>query len=335
MFKKKSQISIFIIISTIIIIVGITSLYFFKDDLLGEAGSVYKNSIRGEIERCVNDELENSITFLGVQGGYLDIPKNIKINPERYTNFGIKIPNWDSDINEIPTIKSMEVSINNYLLNTTEGCIESSINSLKEVYDINIDFDEFRIDTKIGLDNIAVEIFLPIDIKDKNADEIFYLNKYQFGIDEIYLGQEYNLAKKIFEKQIETSFLENIIIDQIKSNNNYKIKESMPTEGIYIDCSPRIWTYFQLKKNLVSSNNNNFRYLQIKDTFEKNLEYESNFKKEYGNLEYKQYFENFYNIDINLGDEYKNFKVEFVTPISTSGVGLDSLFGFRKFKVTP
>ena len=337
MFKKKSQISIFIIFTIIILIVGLTTFFFFKDDIFGEVGSEYKTNIKTEVENCINQDLESSITFLGLQAGYLDIPKEIEFNPQRYTNFGIKIPNWDPELNKIPSVLDMENSINSYLENNSLGCIKSSIKSLKNVYDIKADYKQYKINTKIGLDNIQVEVILPIEFSQINIEEIYYLDKFQFGIEEIYLGTEYELAKKIFENELQTGFLEDKILDQIKNNNDYTSSQSIPTEGIYVDCSPRIWTYSQLKKNLIDSNNNNFKYLQIKNTQNKNFEFESNFKNEYGNLDSKIYFENFYNIDIGLDEEtYKNFLVEFSTPISSKQTSaVDFLFGFRKFEVTP
>jgi len=114
-FKKIAQVSIFVIISAIIVLVGVFLVFNSEVDFFVSHETQLKNSVSDVVKSCIEKDAENGVFLLGFQGGYIEVPKEISINPKRNVDLGVKIPNWDSERGEIPTISSMENELNIYI----------------------------------------------------------------------------------------------------------------------------------------------------------------------------------------------------------------------------
>lgn len=335
--NKNAQITVFVIIGIVMLITGI--FLFFKNDisLFENSQSKIKNQVKDVVDNCLETHAYNGAFMLGMQGGFIDIPKKLANDPSKYIQYGGKIANWDSERNyDIPTINSMQKELNNYVHEQAIRCIKNDLNIINSTFDVEYFEDEFRVETKINDQNIVVDSNIPIKIKEKNSDTEFLVNDFHVKLDDVKLGDLYNLAVEIYNLEGKNNFLESLVLDQISSASAYdNIKTSMPSEGLFISCSPRIWTLMQLQDNLVNLNNNNFKYLQFEGTYPKTAEFEANLGGK--NKAYQDYYKNNYFFKLqNPKSSFKDFNVDIFYPQTQNR----SRFGFlannfREFKVTP
>ncbi len=342
--KKKSQMSIFVVISIILIIVTSFLFYNNKFDFFVSHESKIKSQVSDSIKDCVLKETKNGAFLLGFQGGRIEISREIKLDKlnfkHRYidiglNNSGFKIMNWDSDLGEIPTIDSMEKELQTFVRNNSISCIENNLKALKDTLNITIE-DKLKIDIKLNKRNVAVDIKLPIKFNEINSQQTFYISDYFLKIDGLKIKDLYELSLRIYNLEKQSNFFEELVLEQIASASDYSSPNSMPSEGMNIACGFRPWTINQLKKNLANLNNHNFKYLQFVGTFSKNgildANLNDNFKKYYQSpvIGYVQKIP-------NLKRNFKDFEVDVTMPSveQTGKNGYFQKYPYRKFEVTP
>ncbi len=331
--KYKGQVSIFIIIGIILVIV--TSFLFFnsKFELFVSHDTKLKNQVSTIVKDCVYNYADSGTFLLGFQGGYINIPKEIEANPTSYIDFGLKIPNWDSSVDRYPTISSMEGELNNYISENAMSCIENNLKTLTNL-DVKID-DEFEVETRINDQNVVIESSLLITFNEVNSEEILSVSDYTIKLDDLRLGDLYKLAVEVYNVEDTSKLFESLTIEQIMSATDYSSKESMPSEGMTFSCAKRVWSIPQLQKNLASLNNNNFKYLQFEGTYSKQEVFDTNLE---GFNDLREYYEKLYVFSlINPKSSFKNYNVEVFMPSTeiTSKEGILRSYPFRKFEVTP
>lgn len=334
--KNKSQISIFIIIGIILIIVTTFLLINNKFEIWQPHDTRIKNQISKIVEDCISDSTNRGAFLLGYQGGYIEIPPYISANPFAYTNLGMKIPNWDSQKGDIPTIQSMQTQLNNFISNESMSCIKNNLDALENTFDIYPQ-GNFTISSRINNENIVVEAQYLIRFNEKNSDEILTVSDYTVKLDNLRLGDLYTLALQIYNLEARKYFFEELTIDQMRTADDYSDKESVPTEGMGFSCGSRIWTYNQIQKNIANLNNNNFKYLQFEGTYSKDNLFKTNVEN-YGAGDAKIYYDNFYTFNLeNPKPSYKNYNVEVFMPSTeiTNQKGMFKSYPFREFEITP
>ncbi len=337
-FSKGAQVSIFIIIGFILIIVSSFLFYNGDYEIFVSHDSKLKNQISDVVEECLESSAKEGVFLLGFQGGRINISGPKYLDPNNYVDFGFKIPNWDSESNDIPTINFMEAELDKYILDNADLCIRSNLMSMKEYFDIEITSD-LNVSSKINSENVIVEANLPIKFNEKNSDIKLSVEDYYINLENIRLGSLYKLAVEIFNLEARTNFLEKLVLDQIYSASDYSHPSySMPTEGMVFSCAPSYWTIPQLKRILSNLNNNNFKYLYFQGTKSKDNLFKTNLNDNYSNFDYKDYYKNFYTFRLdNYDSSFKNFGVDVVMP-STQITGKDGFlnsYPFREFEVTP
>lgn len=339
--NRSGQVSIFVVISAIIVLVGIFLFFNSKYDFFVSHETQLKNSVSDVVKDCIKKEAETGVFLLGFQGGYIEVPKEILINPKRNTNLGVKIPNWDSERGDVPTISSMQNQLNVYVSNNSLSCIKTNLKALDQSLTIEVLENNLEVKSQINKESVDFEASLPITIKEKNSNEIISINEYFVKLDSVKLGDMYNLAVEIYNVEAQKNFLEELTLDQIYSASDYSSPISMPGEGMSFTCNKRVWTIPQLKSNLINLNNNNFKYLYIDGTFPIDSVYDANLNEEFGTLGLKDYFKSsatgYVQPITNPVNSYKNYRTEFFVPtplnLNRATYGYNDVF--RKFEVTP
>lgn len=338
MLKNKSgQISIFIIIGVIMIMV--TSFLIFNNDFefFMSKESKLKNQVSDIVKDCVFDYANNGVFLLGFQAGYINIPDEIGLDFRKYTDFGLKIPNWDSERGDIPTISGMQTDLELFIEENSMSCIKANLFALSDSLNVKIN-DTITIDAKINDNNVVIEANLPITFNEANSLEIMQVEDYYLKLDSVRLGDLYNLAIQIYNLEENTKFAEDLILDQIYSSSDYSDPDSMPSEGMFYSCSPRVWTIPKLKQNLANLNNNNFKYLYFEGTRSIEDRFNANLNEEFGTQNLRQYFDGQYRFELeNTKSSFKNYGVEVVMPSTemTGNEGIIQKYPYRAFEVTP
>ena len=330
--NKNSQIMIFIIFAVVVLIVSIFLIVILDVEIFTTKQNELTGIINDKISRCIKNDLNNAVNVLGLMGGHIYLPENIENHPnlynEKYVDLGVKVLNWHE--NNIPTISSMEDEITKYLLENSRGCIENSIEDLDY---LNFEsFKDFEVQTFINDFSVLAQVKFPLNFNEVGSSEIYSVEDFEVELLGSPIGAMYELSAKIYNKNQQESFLENLIIDQILSASDYSSHNSFPTEGMLFSCDKRVWTMSNLRRNLARMNNANFKFLQIENTYSKDY-----LKNLFLDDTTRNYYDNFYSIDVLAKDSDKDFLVEVFMPSVeiTENQGFVKSYPFRKFEISP
>lgn len=318
---KKAQVTVFIIIGVIVLLsVGIF-LYvksegdIFKPDFLLPQEVI---PLKNFIDQCIEDIASPSIDKMAFHGGYIELDEFA--DPRSYFSLmpssDLRTALWLYDgVNRMPSLANMQNQISDEVTNNLLDCI----NNFQ-------DFPEFDIieerspetNTIINDEEIVVEIFYPIEIRDKQDKKITKIDTFKIRINKPY-GKLYSLAKEIFEYENENMFLEFLTMEII----GFGSRDIFPYEGMEISTSKKIWSIQNdLKPALRERLRANFHCLKIRDTSYHNLGLPCN------DPEYKEYFDNMFSIPITTNPKFKNIDVNI-------DFTFNSLWDFEQFKVKP
>ena len=155
--EKKGQLSIFLILALIIIIV-FSLLYSIKampksqQQKTEVVKSSISDAITSNIQNCLTNTANQAILILGLQGGYIEKPNKFLTINNSFLSFGY----YKNSIilNSLEGIKS---EINNYIEKNLPLCVKEN----------NLIFEEGSVISKttINQDNIKIEVNYPIRIK--------------------------------------------------------------------------------------------------------------------------------------------------------------------------
>jgi len=326
--QKNSQVTLFIIIGIVSIIVVVALLTLFKPNFFNSLTHGNGDAISNVVQQCLKSSAKNGINILELQGGHIYLGP---LSPYQYINLGFKIPIWDP--NMVPTLDGMNNELTKYVQNNTLGCIYSNIQSLQDKYNISINASKFKVNLQINNNNVIINAILPIKFNEKGSNGKNYIDDFSVKIDNVKLKSMSELAKAIYNKEEATQFLENLVIEQIMDDSDYSSKTSMPSEGMEFSCAKRVWTYPQLMFNLINLNNNNFRYLSFEGTYQPKVP-----KADTGYYNNKAYYNAFYRIPLeNLPPNANEMVVSENIPVSANPSNFlkSVLTYFKTFEVIP
>ncbi len=274
---KKGQVTTFIILGIVIIIIVAGALYFrniiFKSEFQKELEKSRLvpeqiKPIKTFIDGCLEEVSKEAVSIVGMQGGYVKVKDDFMI-PGQLSNTLIlnkgsnsKVAYWSYKAtngilkNEVPSLKEISENIGVYIKENFDKCLNE--------LDIFND-DGFKI-TKGPIENVKV------DVLDENVNIIVYKNIYiekggiKFNLDkqlikvDVALGNLYKIARKILEKENKDNFLEEKTIDMLV------VYDELPYSGTDFDCSNKIWLKENVINDLKKIVSNNLNYIRVKGT---------------------------------------------------------------------
>lgn len=163
MLSRKGQLSIFVIV-TILIVVGIVLFFAFSKDFLNK--SVNKNeAVLGSIRECLDFTTRNSLYLVTYQGGY-------NHEPEKHFSFSpVFFPYYyhEGDI-FIPSIDVIEKEMAEYVDENLIFCIEEIDSS-----GFNISYGESITEVKIGEEEVTYVVDMSIVLKNDESSVVLEL----------------------------------------------------------------------------------------------------------------------------------------------------------------
>ena len=235
--QTRGQVTVFIIIA--VLIVASALAYFI---LRGSIGTV---SVPASIQpaytsflSCLEEQMLVGINILESQGGYIEVPafeagsQHMPFSSQ--LNFlGNPIPYWyyvsgnGLQKEQIPTKQDMEKQLGAFLATKADDCNFDSY----EAQGFEISFsDVSAADVSINGDN--VELSLDMNLGIVNGNDSASIKNHKVVTDSR-LGLLYDSAKKVYDEEQKSLFLENYTIDTLRLY--------APVDGVEISCSPQIW----------------------------------------------------------------------------------------------
>lgn len=246
----KAQISIFVVISAILVI-GLAFLFTMNFDGLKvweDEKASYK--VKEFVDGCLELETRKAIELIGLHGGWLYHPPMTftqRDKPEQF-NRGAKgldflekaeIPYWYyyDDVDEqfmlnIPEYDSdNRYSIRNQIKlyldeNLERNCLES-FRIFEDVY--KIEYEPKQINTQIEFlgKDVATSLDLPLRIREINTNNSEYIDEFKVRVDNK-LEIPYLMAIDIVYAESNSSFIEKRIIDFITPYQSSEGRELLP-----------------------------------------------------------------------------------------------------------
>lgn len=126
--KRNAQISIFIILALVIIVIVLGVIFFNSSLKRSGLETVFSkleinanaNSVQSSIIDCLEETSRDSLTIIGLQGGYYN-------NPEKYVDFGLVFIPYYYYLGEIlmPSKEKIEQELADYIDDNFGYCLEN------------------------------------------------------------------------------------------------------------------------------------------------------------------------------------------------------------------
>jgi hypothetical protein len=208
--EKRGQVTIFIILGIVIIIVAL-GVSFIRNDSFKEKveGIAFRSVVVPEqaqgvvnyINGCVEDIAEKGIEILSLQGGYIEIPDEILRNTRSHFPFteNIELPYWlyGESTSKIPELEFIELQLKDYI--EQEFRNECGLQIYDDLgYDVPLDLFEVEVFIEDG--NIVIDLIseLKVDIKEEEFDLKDFVH---VDIDSR-LHEFYTMAREILYREL-------------------------------------------------------------------------------------------------------------------------------------
>jgi hypothetical protein len=237
--RKKGQVAIFVIIA-LVIVAGILFYFLIRGNL------VEVSEIPAELapvfnfySECIKEEVRAGVDLAGTQGGYVSVNEIDYLPGSEYAPFssqlnflGFPVPYWyyvtgNGLIKEqVPSKVDIENGIGEFVAERLNNC------NFENFYEQGFD---------IGLNEVEVEVNLFEEKIDVKVNSGLLVRKGEVGasrsLHEVSvnskLGKFYNLARVIYNRELEEAFLEEYAVDVLRLY--------APVDGVELSCSSEIW----------------------------------------------------------------------------------------------
>ena len=264
-FGKKGQVTVFIILGLVILILAV-SISYLKNESFREKiqGGLFKSSVVPEqaqgitnfVSNCIQDIATDGIEIIGLQGGYIDIPVSIKNDPTQNLDIaGIRVPYWlygESNIGNIPSNDAIENQLKSYIEKGFRE--ECNLNTYTEQgYTIS----RRDIEVDVDLNDKGVSIRLNSDLNAEIKETKYNLRKYISVDIPSKLKIMRDMGKDIVEREGLNAPLEFNTINLIAIYSRYASEEIPPMAGMEFKCGSKKWIIPQVKevlRNIIAEN---------------------------------------------------------------------------------
>ena len=155
---KRGQVTIFIIVAIVIVVLGIL-LFLFYPKITSSSTLNIENPERF-LQDCVEDELRNMIRTISSQGGSLD-PIEYAFYDKEKLQYLCYTPNYDESCARFPAflIDSFQQEVSENIKLTVDSCFDALEESYKsKSYSTTLKKSSSRVETKILLKEFRLEL---------------------------------------------------------------------------------------------------------------------------------------------------------------------------------
>lgn len=274
---KKGQATVFVILGIIILASAILAISY-KDLIIKKMAEnqlisttvlpAQAREVNDLVTGCIGDIAEYAITLLGVQGGYINIPRdNLAISPSNpfsnklsiFPNTDLEVAYWfylspnNLQVEQVPSISTMEKELSSFMDKNLVACA----NKFSQFENYMVSFSDPVTTTKINEDTVSIEVTFPVRVEFENT--AFEFSKFNHNV-QTKLGRLYSIALEIFNKENKDLFLEEKTLDFLV------VYDELPFSGVDFECTPKTWSKIGVINRLKEVLNQNLAFLKIKGT---------------------------------------------------------------------
>ena len=234
--NKSGQITIFIVIA-IILVSSIVGFFIFRNSFITEKIPASIEPVYTSFLSCIEEDTLVGIDVLESQAGYISLPDfehgSSYMPFSSQLNFlGNPIPYWyyvsgnNIQKEQVPSKRNMEDQLGAFIDEKITECM------FDKYYEqgFEISYGEPKAKVIIGDNEVEVSLDMRLDVK---KEEDSALIKTHRVVVKSKLGTLYDSAKKIYEYEQKSLFLENYAVDTLRLY--------APVDGVELTCSPVTW----------------------------------------------------------------------------------------------
>lgn len=260
--SKCAQISIFVIIA-LIIVGGIAGFFLLKDKLFAVSVPAEFKEVYDYYTSCLNSYATDGAKILGTQAGYMKLPdfspgSNYAPFSNQLDFFGFGVPYWyyitgnGLAKEQVPTKKEMQDGLATYIKEKAPLCDFTEFR--RNGYTVELE-GEASASTAINDNKISATITQNLVLGKIGETKTTRITTHKIAINSN-LGAFYNLAKKIYDYESHSLFIENYSIDAL---NLYA-----PVSKTELTCSPIVWNPYDVFKTLKNALSANLGEIRLK-----------------------------------------------------------------------
>lgn len=261
--KRKSQITVYIILGLLLLLsVGVMLYLSEKKEMPAKPTITVPTEARPVhdfVTSCFTQITKEALTKIGLQGGYIKIPREIERTPTAYLSLDsqnmLKLPYWYYEGEDrTPSLEDIQNQITQYVIENKNFCSQQ----FEQFEPTKVEeLDTAKPKTIITQENVVVQIKWPIAIT--LADKTTKIDAFAIELP-VQLKQIWELADAVMKTENRISFFENRTIDFMSAD------EEIPTDGMVFECGPKKWRLPEIKKELQTLLQYNIPYIRIENT---------------------------------------------------------------------
>ncbi len=257
---KRGQLSIYIIIA--IVIVAIIAGYFLLRERLvvRELPAEFK-PVEEYFLGCIEGRVESGVEILGERAGYIYPPEfepGNEYSPfsSQLDFFGSAVPYWyyisaNNLVKEqVPSKSEMEEQLERYLVDLK--CDFSDFEKRGFIVDLG------EIKAEVDIKNNDIDVSVKADLDISFEEQSARITTHDVNV-KTRLGNFYDLALNIYNKEKQEAFLEQYAVDVLRLY--------APVDGVEISCAPKIWIPQEIVSELQEALEANIQAIKLRGDY--------------------------------------------------------------------
>jgi len=235
--QKRGQVTVFIIIA-VLILASVLAYFLLR-------GSIGQTQIPANIQpaytsflSCLEQDILTGISVLESQGGYIELPDfepGSQFMPfsSQLDFLGNPIPYWyyvsgnNVQKEQVPTKEEMETQLGNFVASKINGCNFNTY--YQQGFEVSMTQPT---STKVSIKDGEVEVNINANVGILKGNESALIKNHKVVVSSE-LGKLYNSAKKVYDEEQSSLFLEEHAVDTLRLY--------APVDGVEVTCSPLIY----------------------------------------------------------------------------------------------
>lgn len=261
MFKKRGQVTLFIILGILLLIALALVIIFRREITVFNPERVIPPEVASLVtfgDNCLQQISQDGLNLLAAQGGYIYLPDEIANNPLSHVDAGLKIPYWQYlTQNRIPSLPLMQAQLSRYIEEHFNDCLDNFA-PFQQEYDIIV-LGQPSVTVTFNDKNTLFKAIYPLEIRSKDGTKITDVNEF-LATSPIKLKRVYDVARKIMETEAAEARLEKITVDLIA------LDPETPLSGVDFTCAQKIWRVDDVENKLKTLLRTNLPSVRIDKT---------------------------------------------------------------------
>lgn len=207
------------------------------------------------IDLCTKRVAQAGITLIGQQGGYLELPEELRFNPTLYVSLFPnaparfvdaipKIPFWYYyGRSRFPTIEFIKRNVAQYIEDNIHDCLRN-FSQFRDEFIIN-EHSAIQATAILQRKDVVIQLDYDIDIQKRGTEDYTRIERFIVSVP-VKLEQTYNLAVAILEQENLNNWFENITLDLMALHPD----DQIPFSGTEFDCADKFWFVQDIKEKV-------------------------------------------------------------------------------------